>query len=124
MYLRVRIRCGQRDGSVPGGNRERKYIREPSDSTRCCTNRFKPWIIAAIEITEETPITIPMTVNAERAFAERSVSKAARKFSRTCGVVRTAIIQTSGRQWDPVETREMPDRFRRTDRPPNLTPCP
>ena len=39
-------------------------------------------MIAAIEITEETPITMPRTVKAERTLEERSVSIAAKKFSR------------------------------------------
>src|SRR5258708_17480128 len=47
--------------------------------------------MAAMEMTEDTPITMPMTVRNERTFAERSVSMAARKFSRACDVVIMAI---------------------------------
>jgi len=35
-----------------------------------------------MEITEETPMTMPSTVSAERTLEERSVSMAAKKFSR------------------------------------------
>ena len=48
-------------------------------------------MIAAMEITEETPMTIPSTVNADRTLDERSVSMAARKFSRACSTVIRAI---------------------------------
>jgi hypothetical protein len=39
-------------------------------------------MIAAMEITEDTPMMIPSTVKAVRTFDERNVSIAARKFSR------------------------------------------
>ncbi len=39
-------------------------------------------MMAAMEMTEETPMTMPRTVKAERTLDERSVSMAARKFSR------------------------------------------
>ena len=39
-------------------------------------------MMAAIEITEETPMTMPSTVSAERTLDDRSVSIAARKFSQ------------------------------------------
>jgi hypothetical protein len=39
-------------------------------------------MIAAMEITEDTPMTMPSTVKAERTLEERSVSIAAKKFSR------------------------------------------
>jgi hypothetical protein len=39
-------------------------------------------MIAAMEITEDTPMTMPSTVKAERTLDERSVSMAAKKFSR------------------------------------------
>ena len=52
-------------------------------------------MIAAIEMTDETPMMIPSTVSAERTFAERSVARAARKFSRACDAVMIAITQTS-----------------------------
>ena len=48
-------------------------------------------MIAAIEITEETPMTIPSTVKPDRTFAERKVASAARKFSRACDEVMMAI---------------------------------
>src|SRR3979490_3238985 len=80
----MRILSGQCAGSEPGGKRDRKYVREPNDSTRSCTNLFKPWMMAATEITDATPITIPVTVNAERTLRERNVSIATRKFSRAC----------------------------------------
>src|ERR1700756_1316781 len=104
---------GQREGSVPGGKRDKKYVREPSDSTLSCTNLFKPWMIAAMEITEDTPMTMPSTVSAERTLDERSVSIAARKFSRACANVITAISQTSKPRSDPVATRAAPDKSQR-----------
>ncbi len=48
-------------------------------------------MIAAIEMTDETPMMMPSTVSAERTFAERSVASAARKFSRACDAVMMAI---------------------------------
>jgi len=39
-------------------------------------------MIAAIEITDDTPMTMPSTVRADRTLEERNVSMAARKFSR------------------------------------------
>jgi len=39
-------------------------------------------MIAAMEITEDTPMTMPSTVKAERILEERNVSIAAKKFSR------------------------------------------
>jgi len=47
--------------------------------------------MAAIEITEETPMMMPSTVKADRTFDERSVARAARKFSRACDAVMMAI---------------------------------
>src|ERR1700757_2321152 len=105
---------GQRLGSVPGGKRETKYVREPRDSTLSWTNLLSPWMIAAIEITDETPMTIPKMVRAERTFAERSVARAARKFSRACDDVMMAISQTSARQSDQDLRRGTRDKFRRT----------
>src|SRR6266850_7049461 len=87
----MRMRSGQWAGSVPGGKRVRKYVREPRDWTLSATNLLSPPIMAAMEMTEDTPITMPMTVRNERTFAERSVSMAARKFSRACDVVIMAI---------------------------------
>src|SRR6266568_1441379 len=74
-------------------------------------------MIAAIEITEETPMTMPSTVKAERTFDERSVSMAAKKFSRVCASVMIAISQTSGPQPGPVVMRASRDRSRKTTRP-------
>jgi len=58
-------------------------------------------------------------VNAERTLDDRSVSIAARKFSRACASVMSAISQTSRLQPDPVARHETPDRFRRIVRPRN-----
>src|SRR6266403_1061056 len=69
-----------------------------------------------IRIAEETPITIPSTVNAERTLDERSVSMAAKKFSRACASVIIAISQTSKRQRGPAVKRAPPDRSRKTIR--------
>ncbi len=88
------MRSGQRVGSVPGGNREMKYVREPRDSTLSCTNLFRPPMIAAMEITDDTPITIPTTVSTERTLLLRSVSRAESRFSRAWESVITAITQT------------------------------
>src|SRR5882762_9914975 len=87
----MRMRSGQWAGSVPGGKRVTKYVREPRDCTLSATNLLSPPIMAAMEMTDDTPITMPMTVRNERTFAERSVSMAARKFSRACDVVIMAI---------------------------------
>src|SRR5215470_13343361 len=108
---------GHREGAVPGGKRERKYVREPKDSTLFCTNLFSPWMMAAIEITEETPMTIPRIVSAERTFAERRVPTAAKKFSRAWDAVMMAISPTSRQRWDQGSRHVMLDRCRRTIRP-------
>src|SRR5579863_3830377 len=108
--------CGHRDGSEPGGNRETKYVREPRDSTLSCTNLFRPWMMLAIEITEDTPITMPRTVSTDRTFDDRRVSRAARQFSRACEAVMIAISQPSLRRRDPTATRGLRDRYRKTVR--------
>ena len=41
-------------------------------------------MIAAIEITDDTPITMPRIVSADRTFDDRNMSSAAIKFSRAC----------------------------------------
>src|SRR5260370_1113919 len=73
-------------------------------------------MIAAMEITEDTPMTMPSTVKAERTLDERSVSSAARKFSRVCASVIIAISQTSTPRSGPAVMRAMPDRSRKTIR--------
>src|SRR6516225_6915116 len=102
---------GQCAGSLPGGKRETKYLREPSDSTLSCTNLFSPEMIAAMEITDETPMTMPITVSAERTLDERSASRAEKKFSRAWCKVMIAIIQTSWRSPDPGARLGGPGRF-------------
>src|SRR5437016_13527588 len=70
-------------------------------------------MMAAMEITEDTPITMPITVKAERTLLERKVFNAARKFSRACEGVMIAISQTSRRRWDQAAMPAMPDRFQK-----------
>src|SRR5882724_8178183 len=70
-------------------------------------------MMAAMEITEDTPMTMPSTVNAERTLEERRVSSAARKFSRVCARLMMAISRTSTPQSGPAVTRAMPDRSRK-----------
>src|SRR5882672_7067674 len=77
----MRILSGKRFGSVPGGIRVTKNVREPNETTLFCTNRFSPSMIDATEITDVTPITIPRMVSAERTLCERSVSNATNRFS-------------------------------------------
>src|SRR6202158_1832063 len=81
-------------------------------------------MIAAMEITEDTPMTMPSTVRAERTFEERRVPIAARKFSRACAGVITAISQTSRLRSDPAETRAMQDKFQRKALPRSLALLP
>src|SRR5437667_8089349 len=76
-------------------------------------------MIAAMEITEDTPMTMPNTVKAERTLDDRSVSMAARKFSRACAGVIMVISQTSRLQLDPAAMRAPLDRFRKTIQPRN-----
>src|SRR5437879_7878509 len=76
-------------------------------------------MMAAMEITEDTPMTMPSTVKAERTLDERSVSSAARKFSRVCASVMIAISRTSTPQSGRVATHAPPDKYRKTIRPPN-----
>src|SRR6266550_374978 len=73
-------------------------------------------MMAAMEITEDTPMTIPSTVKAERTLDERNVSSAANRFSRVCARVIMAISRTSKPQSGPAVTRAMPDIFRKTIR--------
>src|SRR5882762_2362264 len=56
--------------------------REPIEVIRPLICRFKPSMIAATEITDVTPITMPSTVSADRALRPRSVSSATERFSR------------------------------------------
>jgi len=44
---------------------------------------LRPSMMAATEITDVTPMTMPRTVRAERALRERRVSSATEKFSYT-----------------------------------------
>src|SRR5258708_36883827 len=78
----MRMRSGQWAGSVPGGKRVRKYVREPRDCTLSATNLLSPPIMAAMEMTEDQPTTMPMTVRNQSTFPDRSASMAAKKFSR------------------------------------------
>src|ERR1035438_7441758 len=56
--------------------------REPTAAMRPLMKPFKPSMIAATEMTEVTPITMPNTVSADRALRERNVSSATPKFSK------------------------------------------
>src|SRR5712692_9323630 len=56
--------------------------REPIDVMRPLMWLFNPSMIAATEITDVTPITMPSTVSADRALRVRSVSSATERFSR------------------------------------------
>src|SRR5689334_18473627 len=89
----------------------RRIGARPSECTWSRTNLLRPWIMAASEMSDDTPMMMPSTVRAERALEERSVAKAARKFSRAWEEVMIAITQTSGRRWDPDLQHAMRDRF-------------
>src|SRR2546423_12811988 len=80
--------------------------------------------MAAMEITEDTPITMPVIVNAERTLLERSAVIAARKFSRAWEGVMIAITQTSRRRWDLHVTRALQDRSQKTIRSGNSSALP
>src|SRR5437763_10117419 len=104
---------GQREGSVPGGKREMKYVREPRDSTRSCTNLFKPEMMAATDITEATPMTMPRIVSAERVLRAAKVCMARKKFSLACCIDIRKVIRPSTRRWDQAARRAPRDRCRR-----------
>src|SRR5438034_10076663 len=70
-------------------------------------------MIAAMEITDDTPMTIPSTVSAERTLDERSVSMAARKFSLACASVMIVIRRTSRQPPGRAVTTAPRDKFRR-----------
>src|SRR6476660_6624292 len=110
------MRSGRWEGSEPAGKRVKKYVREPNDSTLSWTNLLSPPMIDAIEITEETPMTMPSTVKADRTFDERNVCMAARKFSLACATVIMAISRTSTPRQDRAGKRGAPDKFQRTIR--------
>src|SRR5215472_19004074 len=110
---------GHRLGSVPGGNREMKYVREPRDSTLSWTNLFRPPMMAAMEITDDTPMIMPITVSPERTLLLRRVSIADKKYSRAWEGVIMVIIPTSWRSPDRAAKRAVPDRSRKTTRHPN-----
>src|SRR2546430_4931478 len=70
-------------------------------------------MIAAMEITDETPMTMPNTVRAERTLDERSVSMAAKKFSRACASVMIVISRTSRQPRGRAVTLAPLDKFQK-----------
>src|SRR5256885_13117066 len=81
-------------------------------------------MIAAMEITDETPMTMPNTVKAERTLDERSVPMAAKKFSRACASVMIVISRTSRQRLGRAATLAPLDKFQKLAPPGTSEPLP
>src|SRR5882724_6305115 len=90
--------------------------REPIEVILPLIFRFLPSMIAATEITDVTPITMPSTVSADRALRVRSVSSATERFSRISRS-RSMLVRPQCDHWiearrphGRVDSEEDPDR--------------